>query len=153
MKTRTAIDEITHDDLVNLFSTALSGSTYLGAGCNYEHDLDDCECFEDELARTLLKGRKVRVTDFYAEGSVYGENEHEIDGDDVTYHIALDDVKNGLCKAADGTFNTTTGQFKANEIAFARKAFDAFANEECDFDLVYADCLMQIILFNEIIYG
>ena len=41
--------------------------------------------------------------------------------------------------------------FKKNE---GRNLFDEFADEECvDFDAISADCLMQIILFDEIVYG
>ena len=153
MQTLTTITHISHDDLVNLFSTALYGSNYLGAGYSYSEDLSDCQTLEDALAASLIKGRKIRVTDYYADGVVYGEIEHEIDGDDVTYHITLDDVKKGIAKAADGTFNSRMNEYADDEREFARKAFDSFANESCDFDLTYAECLMQIILFDEIIYG
>lgn len=156
MKTQTIISELTHDDLVNLFSTATYGSNYLGAGYSFSPDLEECETLEDAIAESLLKGRTVRVTDFQAEGSVFGSLAHEIDSDDesVTYTVTLDDIKNGLAKAADGTFKSSSIEFAHSERDFAKRAFNAFADEEsCDFDLTYGDCLMQIILFNEIIYG
>lgn len=155
MKTQTVISEITHDDLVNLFSTSLYGSNYLGAGYNYVPDLDAYDVFEDSLAATLLKGRHIRVTDYYAEGSSYGKLPREIDDEDgcVTYTVTLEDIKNALSRAADGTFNTRSEKFADGERRFARKAFDSFLAEADDFDLTYADCLMQIILFDEIIYG
>ena len=155
MKTQTTISEITHDDLVNLFSTATYGSNYLGAGYSFSPDLEECETLEDAIAKSLLTGRKVRVTDFQAEGCVFGSLPHEIDEDDesVTYTVTFEDIKDGLSKAADGTFNSQSEDFVEDERRFAKKAFDSFATEACDFDLTYADCLMQIILFNEIIYG
>ena len=156
MKTHTTVTEITHDDLVNLFSTALYGSSYLGAGYSFSPDLEKCETLEDALAESLLKGHHIRVTDYQAEGCVFGNLPHEIDDDDesVTYTVTLEDIKNGLAKAADGTFNCRTMDFACQERNFARKAFDAFADEEsCNFDLTYGDCLMQVILFDEIIYG
>jgi hypothetical protein len=36
---------------------------------------------------------------------------------------------------------------------FARRSFNAFAFDDTEWDLTTADCLMQIILFNEIVYG
>ena len=69
MKTQTIISELTHDDLVNLFSTALYGSSYLSS--NYEDDVkvdkNDDDCYEDVLAKILLSGGKVKITDYYAE--------------------------------------------------------------------------------------
>lgn len=156
MKTQTIISELTHDDLVNLFSTSLYGSSYLSS--NYEDDVkvdkNDDDCYEDVLAKILLNGGKVKITDYYAEGCDYGNLPYEMDEDDnITYDVTLEDIKKGLAQAANGTFNSQSEDFVEDERRFARKAFDSFLSEACDFDLTYADCLMQIILFNEIIYG
>lgn len=154
MRTYTKIEDISKDDLINLFSTATYGSSYLGAGYSYTSDLEDCETLEEAIAESLLKGRKIRVTDFYAEGSSFGNLEKETDDEEnVTYYVALEDVKTGLERAINGTFNTSAGEFREDELRFARESFVSFANESADFDLTCADCLMQIILFNEIIYG
>lgn len=154
MKTYTKVEDITHEDLVNLFATATYGSSYLGAGYSYTPDFEDCETIEDAIAQSLLKGRKIRVTDYYAEGSSYGNLEKETDDEEnVTYYVALDDVKSGLENAINGTFNSRMREFRDGELRLARESFVSFMNKSTDFDLTYADCLMQIILFNEIIYG
>lgn len=163
MKTKTTITEITHEDLVNLFSTALYGSTYLSADYTIEDrksvDVSDDDCYEDIIAKILLAGKSIEVTDDYAEGCSYGLlpyrfQDKDDDGSSVIYRVTLDDIKRGLEKAADGTFKGDDDKYRANELAFARKAYDAFVNyDDCGFDLVYADALMQIILFDEIIYG
>ena len=154
MKTQVIISEITHDDLVNLFSTALYGSSYLSASYDECVDEDDDDCYEDVLAKSLLSGGKIQITDHYAEGCPYGSLPCLIDeDDDCVYDVTLDSVKTGLAKAANGTFNSQSKDFIEVERKFARKAFDSFLSEACDFDLTYADCLMQIILFDEIIYG
>ena len=158
VETKIAITDITQDDLVNLFSTALYGSYYLGADypniCKFDHD----DCYEDRLAKTLLNGMPIEVRDGYAEGCVYGNLPHELEKDEdveegyeaVRYKVTLEDVRNGLEKAGSGTFKIN---FDGEE-EFALKAFNAFADEDaCDFDLIYADCLMQIIVFGELIYG
>ena len=54
MKTKTTITELTHDDLVDLFSTALTGSSYLSAGYTIEDRksvyVPDYACHEDIIA-------------------------------------------------------------------------------------------------------
>lgn len=145
------IEDITHDDLVNLFSTALYGSTYLSVDYP-DGDYDEDDCYEDKIAKALLDGFSVNVIDTYAEGCVYGNLLHKIDEEteDVSYMVTLVDIKLGLEKAGSGTFKIN---FDGEE-EFAREAFESYVNEESlDFDLTYADCLMQIIVFGELIYG
>jgi hypothetical protein len=163
MKTKTTITEITHGDLVNLFSTALYGSSYLSADYTIEDrksvDVSDGDCYEDIIAKILLSGKSVEVTDYYAEGCSYGSLPYKFqdkDDDDssVIYFVNLESIKRGLEKAADGTFNAGDNEWTEQSKKSARVSFDSFMDEDaCDFDLVRADILMQIILFDEIIYG
>lgn len=155
MKTKTTITELTHDDLVNLFSTALYGSSYLGADYEESVEHDEKDCFEDILANILLHDDSIMITDYYAEGCVYGSLPHGIDEDEnVTYLVTYDDIKRGLERASDGTFNAGDDEWTERTKRSAKVSFDSFIDEDaCDFDLVRADILMQIILFDEIIYG
>ena len=114
MKTKTTITELSHNDLVDLFSTALYGSTYLSANYTIEDrksvDVSDGDCYEDILAKILLSGKSVEVTDDYAEGCSYGSlpyrfQDKDDDDSSVIYRVTLDDIKRGLERAADGTFN------------------------------------------------
>ena len=155
-KKQVTITEITHDDLVNLFSTALYGSMYLDADYPKSDIYKEDDCYEDKLAKALLNGQTIVVRDTYAEGCVHGNLPHEIEGSEededianVAYKVTLEDVKKGLEKAGSGTFKIN---FDGEE-EFGLKAFDMFANEDLSFDLVCADCLMQIIVFGELIYG
>jgi hypothetical protein len=162
-ETKTTITEITHDDLVNLFSTALYGSSYLSADYTIEDkksaDVSDDDCYEDIIAKILLSGKSVEVTDDYAEGYSYGSllyrfQDKDDDDSSVIYRVTLDDIKRGLERAADGTFNAGDDEWTEQTKRSARVSFDSFMDEDaCDFDLVRADILMQIILFDEIIYG
>lgn len=160
MKTQVTITEITHDDLVNLLSTALSGSTYLTADYEeaVEHNEDDC--YEDIMAKILLNGGKICITDHYAEdGEVYGDNPCKVNEDEdncfsTTYFISLATIVTGLMRAASGTFNAGNDEWTEQTLRSARVSFNSFADEEdLTFDQVRADILMQIILFNEIVYG
>lgn len=155
MKTETTITELGHDDLVDLFSTALYGSSYLGADYEESVEYNEKACFEDILADILLHDGSITITDYYAEGCVYGSLPHGIDEDEnVTYLVTYDDIKRGLERAADGTFNAGDDEWTEGTKRSARVSFDSFMDEDrCDFDLMRADILMQIILFDEIIYG
>ena len=148
MKTKTIITEITHDDLVNLLSTASYGSSWLGL--NYDsteyHELpnkDEGDCIEDKMAKLLLAGCSVELYDMYAEDNsdFYGKLPHYWDADNRTmdYEVRLEDIKKGLQKA-----------FKDK---YASKYARDLACEGDDFDFIEADALIQFILFGEVIYG
>lgn len=163
MKTKTTITELSHNDLVDLFSTALYGSSYLSADYTIEDRksvyVPDYACHEDIIAKILLSGKSVEVTDDYAEGCSYGSlpykfNDKDDDDSSVIYFVNLESIKRGLERAADGTFNAGDDEWTEQTKRSAKVSFDSFMDEDrCDFDLVRADILMQIILFDEIIYG
>lgn len=161
MKTQVTITEITQEDLVNLFSTALYNSGRFTADVDESIEYDEEDSIEDIFARILLNGGKINVTDHYAEGAVYGDLQCYADNGEeeyVTYFVTLEDVKIGLERAASGTFKAGENDdfmpdWRDRNISFAWRSFNAFANDESEWDWVTADCLMQIILFNEIVYG
>lgn len=164
MKTQTTILEQTKEDLVNLLSTALYGSNYLSADYEESVEYNEDDCYEEIMAEILLNGGKILITDGYAEdGEVYGNLPCEVKEDEenygcliTTYFVTLKDIVSGLTKAANGTFNTrpdVSAEYADRNIEFAKRSFNAFAFDEREWDCNTADCLMQIILFNEIIYG
>ena len=159
LKNNVEIIDITHEDLVNLFSTAIYGSSYLSA----EYDKDfynsipkekkEGDCYEDHIADVLLNGGEIYIYDAYSEGEVYSDNGELIkeaysDEDYAQYTLTLTDIIEGLQRAANGTYKTN------NDTKFIRQCFNEFADEDCcDLDLTDADALMQVITFNELIYG
>lgn len=164
MKTQTTITELTKEDLVNLLSTALYGSNYLSAEYEESIEYDEDESHEEIMAGILLGFGKILITDHYAEdGEVYGDLPCEVKKDEdnegcwtTTYFVTLDDIMIGLTRAANGTFNTrpdVSDEYADRNIEFAKRSFNAFAFDEREWDYNTADCLMQIILFDEIIYG
>lgn len=149
MKTKTIIEEITHEDLVNLLSTATYGSNWLGVDKVWEDYYgteleDDNDCAEDTFAKVLLDGKFLIVSDFYAEdeSEFYGDLPHLWNAYDecMEYRVTLDDIKRGLAKALDN------GGWDA-ECVFN------LASESGNFDIVEAEELMQVIVFGEAIYG
>ena len=72
----------------------------------------------------------------------YGDEEY------AQYTLTLTDIIEGLQRAANGTYKTN------NDTKFIRHCFNEFAEDDCcDLDLTDADALMQVITFNELIYG
>ena len=140
--------DLTHDVLVDLFSTALYGNH--GFSCYYDsdkyHEMCDCadgDCFEDKIAKMLCAGCRVEVADLYSEDKddVYGDNKRaywDEDEEVMVYPITLDDIVVGLEKAA--------------EDGYSKHVFDLL-KEDGDMDMIGADTLLQYICFGEAIYG
>lgn len=155
MKTKTQILGIEHDDLINLFSTAMYGSNFLCA--DYDEDeyaklsnADEEDCEEDCIAKMLLAGKSVVVSDFYSEEEKYGtlptkwDEEHQC----MDYTITLKDIWNGFQAALDGTFKGDEEEKK-----WAHKVMsEILAGDEGDYDQADAEMIMQIIIFGERIY-
>jgi hypothetical protein len=97
---------------------------------------------EERWAHRLLHGGHIRVTDYYAEGELYGDlpNKRLDSYDNGKYIIDLHDIEQGLAKAADDT---------AARFCVARLADE----DSGDFDEVNANVLMQFILFGEWVYA
>ncbi|MDD6104183.1 MAG: hypothetical protein PUB73_06205 [Bacteroidales bacterium] len=134
------ITELSHNDLVNILSTALYGCDYLSA--SYDHDfynnLNDSQkqgnCFEDALADVLLNGGAITIIDYYAEGDVNGKKGKLIDDDNAEYTLTLQDFLDG-CSTREGH----------------RYAVELLVEEDGDY--YTANNLLQIIMFGEVIYG
>lgn len=149
MRTQTMITDITHDDLVDLLSTATYGSNWLECFAPDKEGLDiqATDCLEDVWAKALLAGKKIGCVDHFAEGEIYGDLGHIDEDDDAVYLISLEDVRNGLERAFDGTFA------EAGDLAeWIRECVVHFIAGEGELDQPEAEALMQIIMFNEIVY-
>ena len=150
MKIKTKITDITQDDLVNLLSTALYGSYYLGADYSVEdykslETADENDCYEDKMAKLLLAGKSITLGDMYAEDEddYYGKLPHRWDSKNGTmdYEVTLKDIVKGIEKAiANGGYD-------------AKCAMHLVDEDSCEFDFLEADSLLQIIIFGKPVYG
>lgn len=149
MKTKTIIEELNHDDLVNLFSTALYGSwtfcaSYDSAEYHALPNADGNDCYEDKLAKLLLAGKSIEIGDRYAEDESdhYGKLQHKWDDDEevMVYNITLKDIIKGL-------------QIATDKGGWTAKCVRHFADEDGLFDLLEAEALLQVVIFGEVIYG
>ena len=138
MKTKITVTEINHEELVDLLSTALEGSSWFGASYNSDiyKNLENTtgECFEDKLADMLLAGHQISITDYEAEGESYSSKCTKITADgDAVYKIGLDDIL---------------------KVASTKKGFNLL-NEVLDGtgDYWTADSFLQRVVFGEEIYG
>lgn len=158
METRTTIMRISHEDIVNFLSTATYGSwtfsfKYDKKAYNNKCNFTESDCAEDVAAKILLAGGSIIIYDHYAESEdeFYGALEHNWCGEDgMAYTLDLDALCKGLEKAADGAFNVHYD----SERGYALRCFKDFADEESyNLDLPEAEALMNIVLFNELVYG
>lgn len=139
MKTEIKVTELEHDELVDLLSTALYGSTWFEASYNkdiYEKlETTHGECFEDKLADMLLNGHKIAFTDMEAEGESYSNKFVKFEGkhQNAIYEVELNDFL---------------------KVASTKKGFrlleDVLSGEG---DYYTADAFLQRVVFGEEVYG
>lgn len=141
MKFNLQVTEITHDELVSVFSMLCCENDF-AVNCKKKDyaqvpkDKRNGECFEDKCADILLNGGKIYITDIQAEGEVYNKNlKHTIDAEDesVTYEVTLQDF------------------FKGFSNADAMEYTKDLANENDDYWTAYN--LIQFVIFGKLIYG
>ena len=148
MELEIKVKSMEQEDLVDFLSTALYGNgnyrTEYNVGCyNSVCKVEEDDCFEDCCAKVLLAGGDISIADMLSEDSSckYGDNPNAFWSEQaraVIYQIKYDDIINGLNKAAAHGY--------AVEVL-------ALADGEGDFDALDADCLLQFVLFGEVIYS
>lgn len=139
METKITVKSITHDELVDLLSTALYDSQWFRA--SYDRKVYESlacvtgECFEDKLADMLLAGHKITITDVEADGEKYSDKFVRFEGryDDAVYEIGIGDIL---------------------KVASTKKGYELI----CDVlsgegDYYTADSFLQRVVFGEEIYG
>lgn len=138
MKTKITVTEFTHDELVDMLSTALYGSNWFEA--DYDNDKyklienKEGDCFEDKLADMLLAGHKITLIDNYAEGESYSKKCVGFNKDEsANYEISLKDILK--------TASTKSGFKLVEEVL------------DGDGDYWTADAFLQRVVFGEEIYG
>lgn len=156
METKTTVISVTKEELVDLFSTALYGSMWLYAcypqGFYKETLLDESDCFEDKLAKCLLAGQPIYFSDGYSEeGESYGSLPCKWNEDTkaMRYAVTLKDFYCGIEHCFNGEFEASNEREKE----YIKEAVMKFAMHDCSFDQIDAENIMQVVLFNEIIYG
>ena len=143
MKFEVKIQEMSHDELVDLFSTALYQNPAFE--CDYSKEdrdkvMTENDCYEDIIAKILLNGGSVDIIDKYSEeyDEPYSEDAYwDEDEESYVYPITLEDVYCGLENAAKSQNDN--------------KHFMALINEESD--MIDCDTLLQYICYGDVIYG
>lgn len=140
MKTKTTVQEITHDELVNLFSTAMLGNYRWSI--DYDDEKWQRETLEDSVAAALLGGDTIFLFDNDADTDAYGSLPSHVEDDGtVRYNVSLCDIMRGVEKILD-----------SNEFWLKKKVFE-WADPDGDWDIMDADALLQFIIFGEVVYG
>lgn len=160
METKTIIEKLAREDLVNLLCTATYGSYWLECNAPDREGLDITEqdCLEDVWAKALLAGKKIECIDHYAEEEMYGPLGDHLDEDgNGVYLVSLQDILDGLAKCADGTFKVAASNYNnygESEKRWLRECYVHFTTDESlEMDQPEAEALMQVIMFGELIYG
>jgi len=152
MRTTTTIEGVSLENLVDLFTTATYGSSWLDifAPVRTGLHIEETDCREDVWAKALLAGHSIECIDYYAEEEAYGNLPHTTDEDgNVTYIVTLEDIMKGLQACFDGTFKGDD-----NAKSWLKECFYHFADKgSMELDQPEAEALMQVIMFNELIYG
>lgn len=96
MKVKILVTELSHEELSDLLSTSLYGSSWFEA--RYDKEVykslnnKNGDCFEDKLADMLLNGHKITIVDTMAEGESYSNKFVRLDGDCAEYEIGINDI-------------------------------------------------------------
>lgn len=148
MKIEVEISELTHEDIVNLFSAATYGNDWLGISIPKEYReapyLKDIETLENKYAAILLHDGQLHACDYYAEDA------DDVFGDILAYKY---DRRSGCMKYSFNLADVEKGLEKAFKDSCAREYVMHLMDEPEQLDLNEADILMQYIMFGEQIYG
>jgi hypothetical protein len=138
VETKITVTSIEHAELVDLLSTALTGSSWFGA--TYDRTLYESiqethgYCLEVKLADMLLSGHQITIIDYAAEGESYSNKCTRITADgDAIYKVGLDDFL---------------------KVASTKKGFQLLSDVlDGTGDYWTADCFLQRVVFGEEVYG
>ena len=103
----------------------------------------------NRIVEKLFGGENIYLFDTNANNEYYGDKKHEVvpNTSNVMYTINLSDVIKGIENAASGTYKVN------NDDKYVWQCFSMFYDEDGNFDHDSAEALMQIIVFDELIYG
>lgn len=138
------------ETLHKLFSTALTDGNSDYDKDFWEslaHDKQQGNRYEDRLLDCLLNGGTIHIYDDQADGELYGAKGVILKDGRGMYTVTLKDIIDGLQRAADGSFKfEDDSEKKEVKDAFLSLMKDVFLPE------FFAIPLIQVILFNELIY-
>ena len=139
MKLKFKVTELSHEDIVEILSSACYANEYMSIRYN-KNLLKDVtrqgsDCLEDRAADLLLAGKHIYVIDWDAKGQAYGDLPHsELEDDVLKYRVTLEDFINGM--------NTEEA------VPYVYQLY-----EDGVLTSYSAYMLLQIIVFGEEIYG
>jgi hypothetical protein len=137
MKVKILVTELSHEELTDLLSTSLYGSSWFSS--KYDKEVykslknKNGDCFEEKLADMLLAGHKITIVDTMAEGESYSNKFVRLDGDCAEYEIGLNDILK--------TASSKTGYELLKDVLSGEG------------DYFTADAFIQRVVFGKEIYG
>lgn len=155
MKTKLTITKLEGRDLSLLLGAAAAGSEWLAITTNKDarggFKVDGSVDLAASWAAHLLAGGKLTAFDSQAEGELRGpiKDKHLDEDGDGVYIFGLDDIIRGLEAAANATY---TGALERGKDPGSSSFSSLYFRDISAFSGPEADVLLQIILFNEIVY-
>ena len=151
------VTEVSVDEIADFLETATLGHIDI---C---YDYDEDEHFKelekrgmivnemyscDRAAVMLHSGGTIKLVDIESEGEHYWKLPYKVNSDnDTEYFITIKDFKEGIERALNGTYFLTSLDEKNSVMDAARNVING------EYDSYDAFLVLQIIMFNEIIYG
>lgn len=159
MKMKKQITSITHNDLVNLFSTALYGNSLVDADYSNEYNVlfDSNDCFEDKLAKILLNGGEITIIDMESYDNIEDDTHYDTYGTKganwcSTELIEMTSWLSGDFKVIGYHINLNTLLQSINASDKAMKLMETLLVDE-DGDMYTAYNILQHAVFGKVIYG
>ena len=140
--------------IVERFIVGNSSKMYIHSTPNIDAAITDGTGFvslsnANNIVEKLFSGENVYLFDTNANGEIYGNKKHEIVENtlSVMYTINISDFIRGLENAASGTYKVQ------NDNKYVWQCFVMLLDEDSELDHDLAEALMQIIVFDELVYG
>ena len=151
------VTDVTVENIADFLDTATLGTTDL---C-YEYDTDEhykalvergllgkdlCSC---EIAAIILDScGTIKLIDIESDGEHYWKLPYKVNDERETeYFITIQDFREGIERALNGTYFLTSLDEKTEVMEAARNIIEG------EYDHYDAWLVLQVIMFNEIIYG
>lgn len=147
--------EISNQELADFLETALYGANDFSvefdenfyAKIPYEQKTEEFTC--NKCADILKYGGSIDITDCESDNDdVFGNLPHKNTDWGVSYTVTLEDIMSGIDRALNGTYKVSSFLESANVKDSANRIVEGE-----DYDQYDAQLIMQVILFDEVIYG
>lgn len=150
------VTQVSVDEIADFLETATLGR--IDICCDYDEDEHFKELEKRGLIRSgmylcertavmLDSGGTIKLVDVASNGEHYWKLPYKVIDNETEYFVTIKDFKEGIERALNGTYFLTSLDEKNSVMDAARNVING------EYDSYDAFLVLQIIMFNEIIYG